>query len=52
LVVKQPGREVNNSPLSIAEVKNQWSYTTTPLSRGQRKFALFTRRLLFKATVL
>jgi hypothetical protein len=29
--VKRPGREVDQSPPSSAEVKNSWSYTSTPL---------------------
>jgi hypothetical protein len=29
LGVKRPGREVNHSPPSSAEVKNEWSYTST-----------------------
>jgi len=29
--VKQPGRESDRSSLSSAEVKNAWSYTSTPL---------------------
>jgi hypothetical protein len=28
--VKRPGRETDNSPPSKAEVKNAWSYTSTP----------------------
>jgi hypothetical protein len=28
--VKQPGREADHSPPSSAEVKNAWSYTSTP----------------------
>jgi len=28
--VKRPGREDNNSPPSSVEVKNAWSYTSTP----------------------
>jgi hypothetical protein len=28
--VKWPGREVDHSPPSNAEVKNEWSYTSTP----------------------
>jgi hypothetical protein len=28
--VKQPGREADHSPPSSAEVKNVWSYTSTP----------------------
>jgi hypothetical protein len=28
--VKRPGRETDNSPPSSAEVKNAWSYTSTP----------------------
>jgi hypothetical protein len=30
LGVKWPGREVDHSPPSSAEVKNEWSYTSTP----------------------
>jgi hypothetical protein len=30
LGVKRPGREADNSPPSSAEVKNGWSYTSTP----------------------
>jgi hypothetical protein len=29
--VKRQGREVDHSPASSAEVKNEWSYTSTPL---------------------
>jgi hypothetical protein len=28
--VKRPGREANHSPPSNGEVKNRWSYTSTP----------------------
>jgi hypothetical protein len=28
--VKRPGREADHSPTSSAEVKNVWSYTSTP----------------------
>jgi len=28
--VNWPGREVDNSPPSFAEVKNEWSYTSSP----------------------
>jgi hypothetical protein len=28
--VKRPGREADHSPPSSAEVKNSWSYTSTP----------------------
>jgi hypothetical protein len=28
--VKRPGREADHSPPSSAEVKNTWSYTSTP----------------------
>jgi hypothetical protein len=28
--VKRPGREGDNSPPSNAEVKNKWSFTSTP----------------------
>jgi hypothetical protein len=30
LGVKRPGSEADHSPLSSAEVKNAWSYTSTP----------------------
>jgi hypothetical protein len=30
LEVKRPGREAGHSPPSSAEVKNAWSYTSTP----------------------
>jgi hypothetical protein len=30
LGVKWPGRKADHSPSSIAEVKNAWSYTSTP----------------------
>jgi hypothetical protein len=30
LGVKRPEREADNSPPSSAEVKNAWSYTSTP----------------------
>jgi hypothetical protein len=30
LGVKRPGREADHSPPSSAEVKNEWSYTSTP----------------------
>jgi hypothetical protein len=30
LGVKRPGREADHSPPSSAEVKNAWSYTSTP----------------------
>jgi hypothetical protein len=33
LGVKQPGREADHSPPSSAEVKNAWSYTSTPSIR-------------------
>jgi hypothetical protein len=33
LGVKQPVREADHSPPSSAEVKNAWSYTSTPLIR-------------------
>ena len=28
--VKRPGREVDDSPLSSAEVKHEWKYNATP----------------------
>jgi len=30
LGVKRPGREADHSPPSSTEVKNAWSYTSTP----------------------
>jgi hypothetical protein len=33
LGIKRPGREVDHSPPSIVEVKNAWSYTSTPTIR-------------------
>jgi hypothetical protein len=30
LGIKRPGREADHSPPSSAEVKNTWSYTSTP----------------------
>jgi hypothetical protein len=33
LGVKWPGREADHSPPSSAEVKNEWSYTSTPAIR-------------------
>jgi hypothetical protein len=33
LGVRRPGREGGHSPLSSAEVKNAWSYTSTPAIR-------------------
>jgi hypothetical protein len=30
LRIKRPGRETDHSPPSSAEVKNEWSYTSTP----------------------
>jgi hypothetical protein len=33
--VKRPGRVADHSPPSSAEVKNTWSYTSTPVS-GRR----------------
>jgi len=32
--VKRPGREADHSPPPSAEVKNAWSYTSTPLWYG------------------
>jgi len=29
-LVKRPGREFDHSPSSSVEVKNEWSYTSTP----------------------
>ena len=33
VVVKKPGHEFNHSPPFSAEVKNEWSYTSTPPTR-------------------
>jgi len=33
LVVERLGREADHSPASIAEVKNEWSSTSTPIVR-------------------
>jgi hypothetical protein len=33
LGVKRPGREADHSPPTSAEVKNAWSYTSTPTIR-------------------
>jgi hypothetical protein len=33
LGVKRPGREADHSPPSSADVKNSWSYTSTPQMR-------------------
>jgi hypothetical protein len=33
LGVKRLGREPNHSPLYVAKVKNEWSYTSAPLIR-------------------
>jgi len=30
--IKRLGRDVDHSPLSGAEIKNEWRYTTTPKS--------------------
>jgi len=30
LAVRRPGREIDHSPPSRAEVKNTWRYTSTP----------------------
>jgi hypothetical protein len=30
LELKWPGREIDHSPLSSAEIKNTWRYTSTP----------------------
>jgi len=30
---KRPGRETDHSPTSVAEIKNAWSYTSTPPMR-------------------
>jgi hypothetical protein len=49
LEVKRPGRESDHAPPSSAEVKNAWSYTSTPpirlhgvvLSSAQRQLYLY-----------
>jgi hypothetical protein len=56
LRVKQPGREADRSPPSSAEVKNAWSYTSTPqytfmawcLVKHKDDFTFFT--FIFKFT--
>jgi hypothetical protein len=48
LKVTRQGRDVDHSPLSTAEVKYEWSYTSTrpyTFMRGQRKCYLFTHPL-------
>jgi hypothetical protein len=30
ILIQQPGREVDHSPPTTAEVKNKWIYTSTP----------------------
>jgi hypothetical protein len=43
--VQQPGREVDHSRSSSAEIKNKWSYTSTPfIGLSSRRW---TRTLLF-----
>jgi hypothetical protein len=36
LGAKRPGREADRSPASSAEVKNAWSYTSTPNTSSWR----------------
>jgi hypothetical protein len=31
--IKRPGRETDDSPATIADVKKMWIYTSTPLIR-------------------
>jgi hypothetical protein len=44
--IKQPGRDVDHSPPSSSEVKNEWSYTSAPpmcfqgVDRGNFNFDL------------
>jgi len=44
--IKRPGREIDHSPPSSAEVKNEWSFTsslpTYPHSVGRDNFFLFS----------
>jgi hypothetical protein len=40
LGVKWPGREADHSPPSSAEVKNAWSYTSTPNTLSWRSVQL------------
>jgi hypothetical protein len=35
-IVQRPGREAHHSPPSNAEVKNEWSYTSTPPTSSWR----------------
>jgi hypothetical protein len=49
--VKQPGCEADHSPPSSAEVKNAWSYTSTPPATSWRA-AWLTTRYVFMARYL
>jgi hypothetical protein len=40
--VQRPGREADHSPLTIAEVKKMWIYTSTP------PYAFMTQCLIIK----
>jgi hypothetical protein len=46
--VKRPRRDVDHSPLSTAEVKKEWSYTSAPLYAlyGVEKLYVLYRRCL------
>jgi hypothetical protein len=41
LGVKQPRREAVHSPLSSADVKNEWSYTSTPHGMDRDNFICY-----------
>jgi hypothetical protein len=47
--VKQPGREVHHSLPSSAEVKNDWSYTSTPPNVFMAWYLIKHRDLMFSA---
>jgi hypothetical protein len=42
--VKRPGREADHSPTSTAEIKNAWSYTSTPPIRLHGVWCLVRHR--------
>jgi hypothetical protein len=46
LAVKRPGREADHSPPSSADVKNAWSYNSTPPVRLHDNFTFLSLPLL------
>jgi hypothetical protein len=50
LAVKRPGREADHSPPSSAEVKNAWSYTSTPPNMSSGRGAWLKHRDNFTFT--